>query len=204
MSHTSWMIERLNGDTRSFHPDAEADFDILFSPDATVAHYREFLARAYGFEAPLEAMLSTTPNLDLMIDLRERQKAGYLAQDLLGLGMRPAELSAIPHCLTIPQFTGAAEALGWMYVVERTTLAYSIIRRHLATRMPREIRRASAYLSCYTGVVGTRWRQFGATLDLVGRHPAIAERIASAALEGFAAQRRWAGTERRSTRTVAV
>ena len=204
MPHPSVMIERLNGETRSFHPDTEADFDVLFSTDATVAHYRAYLIGAYSFEAPLEAMLSMTPNLDLMLDVRERQKAGYLAQDLLALGMRPAELAAIPQCLAIPQFTGAAEALGWMFVIERMTLAHSIIRRHLATRMPREINRASAYLSCYTGVVGTRWRHFGATLDLVARHATIADRIVAAALDAFATQRQWYAIERRSARTVAV
>jgi heme oxygenase len=204
MPHTSWMIERLNSETLPFHAQADADFDILFAPEAPPAHYLMFLTRAYGFEAPLESTLAMTPNLDLMIDLRERQKSGYIAQDLLGLGLRPAEVADVAQCMSIPEFPGAAEALGWMYVVERTTLAHSVIRRHLSTKLPREIRKASAYLSCYTGVVGTRWRQFGTVLDLVGRHPAIADRIVAAAQDAFHCQRRWITNDHASVTTLAV
>jgi heme oxygenase (biliverdin-IX-beta and delta-forming) len=185
------MIERLNEETRVHHAEAEADFDILFDSETTPAHYLKFLVRVYGFEAPLESTLAMTPNLELMIDLKERQKAGYLAQDLMALGLRPAQIAELPQCLTIPQFRGAAEALGWMFVVERTTLAHSVLRRHLLTRLPKELRAASNYLSAYTGVVGSRWRQFGATLDDVARHPAIADRVIVAANDAFKCQRRW-------------
>ncbi|MGN6109300.1 MAG: hypothetical protein ACTHU0_29605, partial [Kofleriaceae bacterium] len=109
------MLERLDGETRSHHADADAELERLFSPHASSSHYLQFLTRAYGFEAPLEATLAMTPNLDLMIDLRERKRAGLLAQDLLALGLRPQEVSEVPQCLEVPQFSGAAEALGWMY-----------------------------------------------------------------------------------------
>src|SRR5262249_18784732 len=137
MSHTSWMIERLNDETRIHHTEADGDFDLLFRDDAASTHYQYFLMRVYGFEAPLEAALSMTPNLGLMLDLRERQKTSFLAQDLLALGLRPQELAELPLCLAMPQFRAAAEALGWMYVIERSTLAHSVIRRHLLTKLPR-------------------------------------------------------------------
>lgn len=185
------MIERLNEETRPHHHDAESDFDVLFGSATTPADYEQYLVRVYGFEMPLEATLATTPNLELMIDLGARTKAAFVAQDLAALGLSPQRIGALPQCLGIPQFRGAAEALGWMYVIERTTLAHSVVRRHLLTRLPREMRGASAYLSCYTGVVGTRWREFGATLDDVARHPAIADRMVVAAGEAFRCQRRW-------------
>jgi heme oxygenase len=93
MPHASWMIERLNEQTRTHHTDADADFDILFRDDASSTHYLVFLMRVYGFEAPLEASLVVTPNLDLMLDLRERQKTGLLTQDMLALGLLPTEMS---------------------------------------------------------------------------------------------------------------
>jgi heme oxygenase len=185
------MIERLNEQTRPHHAECEADFDVLFQTETTPRDYLVYLVRIYGFEAPLESTLSMTPNLELMIDLKERMKAGYIAQDMMALGLRPARIAELPQCLTIPQFRGAAEALGWMYVIERTTLAHSVLRRHLLTRLPREMRNASNYLSCYTGVVGSRWRKFGATLDDVARQPAIADRVVMAAVDAFRCQRRW-------------
>lgn len=189
MPHPSWMIARLDVETQLHHADADAD--VLFGDDTGSSDYLMYLTRVYGFEAPLESSFAMTPNLDLVVDLRERQKAGFLAQDLLQLGLRPADVAEIPQCLRIPQFRGTAEALGWMYVVERTTLAHSVIRRHLMTRLPRPIANASAYLQCYAGVTGARWRQFGAVLDDVCRHPAIADRVIGAANDAFRTRRRW-------------
>lgn len=185
------MIERLNEATRPHHAEAESDFDVLFDGETTPRHYLMFLIRAYGFEAPLESTLAMTPNLGRMIDLKQRTKAGFIAQDLIALGLRPQQIAELPQCLAIPQFRGAAEALGWMYIVERTTLAHSVLRRHLLTRLPREVRNASNYLSAYTGVVGSRWRKFGATLDDMARLPEIANRVVTAANEAFRCQRRW-------------
>jgi heme oxygenase len=196
------MIERLNEATREHHALAESDFDVLFQTDTTPRHYLMFLIGAYGFEAPLESTLAMTPNLELMIDLKERTKAGYIAQDLIALGLRPNDVAELPQCLAIPQFRGAAEALGWMFVVERTTLAHSVVRRHLSTRLPREMRSASNYLSSYTGVVGTRWRQFGVTVDDVAQTPEIANRIVAAANDAFRCQRRWIQQERHDTRVA--
>jgi heme oxygenase (biliverdin-IX-beta and delta-forming) len=191
MPHPSWMIERLDVGTRIHHAEADADFDALFGDHMSSTDYLSYLTRAYGFEAPLEWALAMTPNLDLVIDLQERQRANLLAQDLVQLGLRPLDITRLPQCMRIPQFRGAAEALGWMYVVERSTLAHSVIRRHLQTRLPRPIETASAYLQCYSGVVGSRWRHFGIVLEDVCRHPAIAERVIISANEAFRAQRRW-------------
>jgi len=204
MAHASWMIERLHSATRSNHTDADTDFDLLFREDTTSDDYLLYLTRQYGFEAPLESALVTTPNLDLMIDLHERQKAPLLARDLLGMGMRPADLQLIPQCLRVPQFRGAAEALGWMYVIERATLAHSVIRRHLLTRLPKAMRDASSYLQSFAGMVCTRWREFGVVLDDVARHPAIADRIVDAANEAFRTQRRWVMSDQHPARVAAV
>jgi heme oxygenase len=84
------MIERLNEETRSHHVECEADFDVLFDVETTPRHYLRYLVRQYGFEAPLESTLAMTPNVELMIDLKERMKAGYIAQDLMALGLRAA------------------------------------------------------------------------------------------------------------------
>lgn len=200
----SWMIERLHSATRVMHAEADADFDVLFREHTHDSDYLLFLTRQYGFEAPLEAAFVTTPNLDLMIDLHERQKSQLLAQDLLAMGIHPIELSSMPLCLRVPQFRGAAEALGWMYVLERATLAHNVIRRHLTTRLPKTMREAASYLQAYSGMVGTRWREFGTVLDDVARHPAIAERIVSAALDAFRTQRRWTQSDLMPVRAVAV
>lgn len=204
MPQRSWMIERLDEGTRLHHAEADADREILFHDDAAPADYLIFLMRVYGFEAPLESALAMTPDFELVLDLRERHKASYLAQDMLAIGLRPHEVAEMSQCLTIPQFASAAEALGWMFVVERATLAHGVIRRHLLTKLPREMTHASAYLQRYEGVVETRWRQFGAVLDDVAHHPAVADRIVVAANDAFRGQRRWVAHQHEGTHAEAV
>jgi heme oxygenase len=188
---TSWMIERLTSETRIHHANADTDLDGLFRNDVTSTHYLMFLMRAYGFEAPLESALAMTPNLDMMLDLRPRSRAGFLAQDMMALSLRPADVTDLPLCFTIPQFRSIAEAMGWLYVAERTTLAHNVIRRHLMTRLPLEMEIASSYLSSYDGIVGKRWQELGAAFDEVAQHPAIAERIVQSAGDAFRARRNW-------------
>ncbi len=191
------MIDRLNQETSVFHGDADRDLDTLFRPTVTVDEYRDYLIRAYGFEAPLESALSLSSALDMMLDLRGRARAGLIAQDLMRLGMRPSAVAELPLCLTVPQFRGTAEALGWMYVAERAALAHAIIRRHLMTCMPEAMVKASSYLQSAGGLLGTRWREFGAALDEIAQHPAVAERIVASANEAFRCQRRWSVQEHR-------
>jgi heme oxygenase (biliverdin-IX-beta and delta-forming) len=185
------MVERLTAETRAHHAEADSDIDALFRKDVTATRYLLFLMRLCGFEAPLDAAIAMTPKLELVLDLRARSRAGYLAQDLMALGVRPAEVTALPLCLGIPQFRSVAEAMGWLFVVERTTLAHNLIRRHLMTVLPLEMEAASAYLSSYDGVVGKRWQELGAALDHVARHPAVAERIIAAAHDAFRCRRNW-------------
>jgi heme oxygenase len=139
-----------------------------------------------------------------MLDLRQRARAGLIAQDLMRLGMRPSAVAELPLCLTVPQFRGTAEALGWMYVVERGALAHAVIRRHLMTCLPDAMVTASAYLQSAGGLLGTRWRQFGAALDEVAAHPAVADRIVASANEAFRCHRRWVLQEHRTVPKRAV
>ncbi|MBA3452372.1 MAG: biliverdin-producing heme oxygenase [Deltaproteobacteria bacterium] len=193
------MIERLNDETRPHHAEADSDLDVLFRRETSATDYMLYLMRLYGFEAPLESALMTTPTLDLMLNLRERSRSSLIAKDLMALGLRPVAVAELPMCLTIPSFRGAAEALGWMYVCERATLAHSVIRHHLLTRFPIEMQNAANYLQAYAGTAGGLWRKFGTTLDHVGRHPAIADRVIASAHDAFRAQRRWLQNEQIST-----
>jgi len=198
------MVERLNSETRDHHANADSHFDALFADDVSAAHYLVFLTRTYGFVAALESMLSHTPNLGLMIDLQERAKSTYLAQDMLALGLRPHAIAQLPQCLAIPDFRGAAEALGWMYVVERTTLTHSLVRRHLLTKLPREMHYAASFFQCYSGVVGARWREFGSKLDDIAAQREIADRIVAGAHDAFACQHEWASREHRYAHVRAI
>src|SRR5436190_23857193 len=85
----SSMLARLNLETQAYHALADEGWRSLLTPEITTTAYIDQLVRVYGFEGPLEAALAYTPNLELAIDVHQRYRAGYVAQDLIALGMRP-------------------------------------------------------------------------------------------------------------------
>ena len=186
------MLHRLNVDTEVHHGEADADLDrYVFRDDVTRSHYRMYLARLYGFVVPLEQSLQRTPGLDDIIDLQARSKSATLLYDLLALGLTLQDASELPHCLSIPAFKGPAAALGWMYVAERPMLQAAVIKGHLEARLGHNMAAASAYLSCYTGQAGQRWRELGEAMDHVAATPALADRMTSAANDAFRCLLRW-------------
>lgn len=187
----SWMISRLDEETRAHHAEADAECDALFGSDIAAGDYLLYLLRQYGFHAPVESALAMTTGLELVIDLKERFRAGFIAEDLLSLGVRPSELAELPQCMAVPHFHGPAQALGWLYVSERATLQHGVLRGHLLTRLPSELPRAQAFLTAYAGLAGTRWKQFGQALDACARTSVIADLVVEAAHEAFRARQTW-------------
>lgn len=186
------LLARLGRDTASHHAGADADIDrFLFGPRTTADDYQCYLARIYGFLAPLEASLAIAPGLEGVIDVRERAKAPLVAQDLVALGTPWPHIASLPQCLAIPAFRGPAAALGWLYVAERPMLAAAVIARHLETRLPEQMDRGASYLGCYSGQVAARWCELGDAIERVAATEAIAERIVDASLDAFRTLRRW-------------
>ena len=161
------------------------------SPGRGVSDYRELLTLVYGFEAPLEAALAYTPHLGALIDLRGRYRSGLIVEDLLALGLKPSQLAHSPQCMIAP-FRGPAEALGWMYVVHRSTQLHEALRRHVTSQHP-ELAPATAYLSAFEHSVGTRTLELAHTLDDIARTPQLRQQIVAAAHDAFRRALDWYG-----------
>jgi len=195
MEQVSKVLLRLELETRAHHPDADEPWRQLQRSTITRADYIRQLVSVYGFEAPLEAACAYTPNLRLVIDLRERSRAGKLVQDLLALGASASELAQLPQCLPIAPFTAPIEALGWMYVSERATLQFDAVRRQLRAQLP-ETETACAYLSAYDGVAAARWQDLGRVLDGVARTDRLLGELVAAAHAAFRCLIAWQHDER--------
>ncbi len=173
--------------TRAHHGAADAPWSALLSADVRTTDYVHQLIITYGFEAPLECAFAYTPNLAHVVDLRDRARSGLLLEDLLELGYASSQLARLPQCFSIAPFEDVAEALGWLYVVERPTLQHSSVRRHLLQRFP-DLRTRCRYLAAAGSVAAARWQAFGVALDRFATTDAIADRVALAANHAF---RRW-------------
>jgi heme oxygenase len=179
------LIDRLNDETAEFH--AEVDNELVSRP-VNARRYQHYLVRTYGFVAPIERSISTTPDIENFVDLRRFNKEELLRRDLLALHYTTHQIDTLPQC-TVPLFETAAEALGWAYFVERSTLAHSATFRYVASCIPGEVAFASSYLKCYFGAVGEMWRGFGDALELANNTNAKAVIVAARA--AFTLYQRW-------------
>lgn len=193
MVEVSSALVRLNLETRGYHAAADAGWRALMTPDVTAPAYADQLVRVYGFEGPLEAALAYTPNLELVINVHERFRAGFIAQDLLGLGLRPAEVARLPQCVLAP-FASPLEALGWLYIIERSTLLHDEVRRYLRARLPAAAD-ACVYLSACDGIANARWYDLGRRIDRAARTPRMVDDVIAGAHTAFRCWIDWAARE---------
>jgi len=179
-------LTQLEVETRAHHDAADAPWLELLLRDVTLEGYIGQLVRTYGFEAPLEAALAYTPGLGAVVDLRARWRAGLIAQDLLALDMAPSAIANIPQSPSIAPFATTTQALGWLYVVERSSRIHEVVAEHLAHWQPRSVG-ACTYLCAYRSVREQRWRELGEVLE---RARPCTELIA-AAHEAFRTAQHW-------------
>jgi heme oxygenase len=185
MTSASWMIARLDRDTRTHHARADVERLALLRPNALRDEYVDYLVKLYGFEAPIEEALANAPDLAAVV--RYRRRSELLAADLMTLGKNPVALRSIDP----PAIASLAEALGWLYVVERGRLMHGILHRHLAKVLRTEVSTAGCYLASHIGSAGARRHELGVALDRVARSVLTAQVISATAHAAFRRERRW-------------
>ena len=195
------MLARLNAVTHPHHASADASWLALLRTDVGRMDYMRQLVVTYGFEAPLESALSYTRGLAGLLNLRARSRCGLLVQDLLALGHTPADVTGLPQCFSITAFEDIAEALGWLYVVERASLHHEPIRRNVTLRGP-AARNATSYLTACGSIAGARWQAFGRALDTHATSDTIAERIVAATEHAYRRLYDWNDTQTSQLRSV--
>ncbi|MDB4954428.1 MAG: heme oxygenase [Myxococcales bacterium] len=156
------LLSRLDAETRPHHGDIDAIWIELITGELTLTKYVSRLMRVYGFESPIEAALAYTPKLANVIDVRNHARSGLIAQDLIALGFSTSQVAQLPLCPIAP-FANPAEALGWMYVVQRSTQLHERTRRQLEARLP-QMTRGTAYLASTEGRAALLRNELGASL----------------------------------------
>lgn len=176
------LLAALDDATRAHHAEADAVWSTLTLVRVTARQYLQRLVAAYGFEAPLESALALTPRLPIVIDLRARARAGWIVQDLLLLGLRPARIARLAQCTSIMPLADPLEALGWLYVAERASSVE--LCDHVSRMLPDA---PLAYLSAPR----TDARTLEAALCRVVATPSALDAVIKAALAAFACHRTW-------------
>lgn len=180
MAPASETLLRLELETHAYHREVDQAWLDLMTPFLSRVAYAEQLARTYCFEAPLEAALAYTPHVaSLDRDapaLGTRSRARLLRHDLFALDY---PLTRVAPRLIAP-FPSVCEALGWLYVVERSAQLFDMIRRNVLARIPDA---PAEYLT--DGGAGARWEHLGRVLDRVAGTSGLRDQIVHAAHDGF-------------------
>lgn len=201
MDSVSGLLTKLNLATRQWHADVDDPWLELLRPDVSVADYLAQLVRTYGLIAPFESACKYSSGVASILEYRQLLRAGLIAQDLIALGITPAQLARIATCPDIDMFRTTAEALAWLYVIERSTLLQDGVRRHLVRTLPM-IANACAYLGAYEGHVGDHWLAFGRMLDRISTEHGNEHDIVAAAEGAFSSAKHWLASSRRDARRV--
>lgn len=139
--------------------------------------YARYLACQWQLHQPLEAALA--PQLPPDWGRERLVKTAWLEQDLHALGKPLPE----PYRGGTPP-TGAAAALGVLYVLEGATLGLHVVTRRLPADHP-AFRGAGRFMAAYGAQTGPRWNAF---LRVLGGVPAVDWAAATnAAVATFAA-----------------
>jgi len=183
------VMARLLVETHDLQRRVENELELLGGRTSWL-DYRLYLFRMYGFHVSIERALDATPSLATVVpDAAFRNnKVALLAHDLVSLGVERRDLAQLPR-MPVPTLE-LGEALGWMYVLEATTLRSRALRQHLRTILPVEIETASAYLGCYGDEVEARWTQLGTLLEAFAAR-AGGDPIATGAVDCLTRLHRW-------------
>jgi heme oxygenase len=183
-THSPGILARLKAETRAEHDAIERILD-LTRDGLTLAEYRGWLERLYGFYRPLEARLPDVPGLDL----GARRKTPLLQADLAALGVDdPAKL---PECTELPPLRTADERFGCAYVLEGATLGGQVISRHLRRTLTVTPERGGRFFHGYGPRTGEMWQAFRAAAAAFVRTTEAQDRSVAAALATFRTLRRW-------------
>lgn len=130
----------------------------IMSPELTRQAYCELVAGFYGFIAPAEeSLLRSGACGQTQVPFSGREKTPILVKDLENLEQ--------PIPMVIPDdaamnLSSPAKALGYLYVMEGSTLGGQFISRHLKKHLGLDAENGAAYFNGYGSQTSARWKEF--------------------------------------------
>lgn len=175
---TPEIITRLRAATGAAHARLETALDLV-ERVADPGERRRLVARFLALHEGAEARLAPWLARQAELEPETRMRARLIRADLKLLG--GGDESPGPQA---PEIGSLGRALGWLYVLEGSTLGGRTIHRALETRGLDA--RGLTFLNPYGEAAGERWRAFVAVLDRLHREgQAGADEIVAGGVDGF-------------------
>lgn len=133
--------------------------------------YAHLLSKFYGFYSVCEPLLEKTALWQQKgFDIVARRKTPMLVKDLQFLQIDPTKL---PLSSDLPPLQTDAQRMGFLYVMEGSTLGGQFLSRALLKKFGFTAERGAAYFNSYgTENLGYMWKEFQVLLnDFAHNHP---------------------------------
>jgi heme oxygenase len=148
--------------------------------------YVRLLERLLGFHAPIEATIaSALADENFGLDLSRCRRSHLLVQDLRVLGAGDSCSPPSRPMVDRPALTSAAEAMGWLYVVEGSALGGRLLARHLDHVLPPHDASGRLFLLAGGDSAHISWREVCQAVDVCGLEPERLKTMIAGALGAF-------------------
>ncbi|MFB9329126.1 biliverdin-producing heme oxygenase [Paenibacillus aurantiacus] len=190
------VLQQLREHTATFHKQIEQNpyAKGIMDQSLTIDGYQAYLSKFYGFIEPIEREIASRPEWsEYEFRFDDRTKADLIASDLRELGLSETELAALPRCAELPDVSDFEGALGYMYVLEGSTLGGQVIMRQFAKFLPVSADTNGKYFSSYGDDVRARWGEFRELLESAAKRGGSSseDRIVQTAVDTFRLLDRW-------------
>jgi heme oxygenase len=156
----------LKQETRRHHDQIETSplLNKIMDGSITLTEYRLLIEKFYAYILPCERLVKQLPWHDMLVD---REKSPLLAQDLQSLGHSQQALSNISHCPSLPDLTKREHVLGYLYVIEGSTLGGQVILKLLGDKFKLTPETGVSYFAGFGRETKARWNAFCQDLNQV-------------------------------------
>ncbi|WP_338556356.1 biliverdin-producing heme oxygenase [Paenibacillus sp. KS-LC4] len=162
------VMARLKEETAVNHKQIEDNrfAKAIMNQTLNVMDYSLYLQKFYGFIQPIErhiaALLHKQNVQELGEFIQSRAKTPLLERDLLALGLSEEQVQQLPGCKQPPELATVAAVLGYMYVIEGSTMGGQIITKQVRKFLPltEEVSEGTAYFNAYGSETRAKWAEF--------------------------------------------
>jgi heme oxygenase (biliverdin-IX-beta and delta-forming) len=184
------ITDKLREQTRPQHESIESatPFKILMSPELSQEQYAHIVSFWYSYVKPCEETLRHNQALkEWMPDLESRYKTTLLEEDLRNLGLDPQD---IPNGTITPPLNNTAQMLGFIYVMEGSSMGAQLIVRKLKEHNWHSEGITNFYAG-YKKDNGKMWSAFKKQLLALELSEAEEDQVVESAKQTFASLEQW-------------
>mgnify|MGYP000055940808 CR=1 FL=1 len=155
--------DRLRAATHSTHEKLDQSI-MAKDPFASLTSYGRFLQVQHGIHRDVEPLYHWSALSHIFSNLHKSSRFAAVEQDLADLGLQPPLYTVVPATETLVAQHDIPEALGWLYVVEGSSLGAAFLLK-LAKNMGLSESHGAAHMATPAKGRAPHWKSFKTTLN---------------------------------------